>query len=126
MSSLSHEVPVESLSCHQLKDLLESKGVNWRGRRNSEELRRLAKEHAVSGLLLTGSEAIEYRAKEMVSIISRLDRTLRFEPGTEVGVVLRQVNHWAIVLRSPTDSQVGQPCRLATRRRFASATCCRP
>ncbi|KAJ8606212.1 hypothetical protein CTAYLR_010495 [Chrysophaeum taylorii] len=106
MLEITYTVPLELLTAPQLKGLLEAHRVSVWDVTEARELRELAKQHGIEGRRLRGTAAIEAKAKEMLGVSSRLDRTIQCEPNAELGLVLRQVNEWAIVVEAQPKLEV--------------------
>ncbi|KAH8097221.1 hypothetical protein JL720_104 [Aureococcus anophagefferens] len=52
-------------------------------------------------MLHVGQAAIVAKAREMLVVMSRLDREIAFRPGSELGLMLAQANEWAVVKATP-------------------------
>ena len=52
-------------------------------------------------MLHVGQAAIVAKAREMLVVMSRLDRQIAFRPGSELGLMLAQANEWAVVKATP-------------------------
>ena len=64
-----------------------------------DDLVSVAKARKLEGLEVSGTGAVEARARDFLAVFSRLDRTVALPPGAELGLVLERVGDWAVVVR---------------------------
>ena len=87
-----------------------------------DDLVSVAKARKLEGLEVSGTGAVEARARDFLAVFSRLDRTVALPPGAELGLVLERVGDWAVVAETPQTTAVrvgdvlsevdGVPCLL--------------
>ena len=104
---IRYTVPLDKLSSGELRQLLEARGLPEGAKRrlSHEELEGLVRALGVDGLTLRGRDAIDARAREMCAVLSRLDRDIAFLPGANLGLELKQVGEWAVVLATPSEME---------------------
>ncbi|KAJ1445878.1 hypothetical protein M885DRAFT_625770 [Pelagophyceae sp. CCMP2097] len=98
---LSYRQPLALLQLPELEELLRRHGVSAEGCTTPDDFRLQALKHDLDGLDLSGVQAIEAKAREMLAVLSRLDRTIAFRPNAELGLMLKQSNEWAVVQATP-------------------------
>ena len=87
-----------------------------------DDLVSVAKARKLEGLEVSGTGAVEARARDFLAVFSRLDRTVALPPGAELGLVLEKVGEWCVVAETPQTTAVrvgdvlsevdGVPCLL--------------
>ena len=100
-NEISYLQPLENLTSEQLIQLLEERHVATDDCLSGGELRARAAKHNLGGMLHVGQAAIVAKAREMLVVMSRLDREIAFRPGSELGLMLAQANEWAVVKATP-------------------------
>ena len=87
-----------------------------------DDLVSVARARKLEGLEVSGTGAVEARARDFLAVFSRLDRTVALPPGAELGLVLEKVGEWCVVAETPQTTAVrvgdvlsevdGVPCLL--------------
>ena len=80
-NEISYLQPLENLTSEQLIQLLEERHVATDDCLSGGELRARAAKHNLGGMLHVGQAAIVAKAREMLVVMSRLDREIAFRPG---------------------------------------------
>ena len=81
-----------------------------------DDLVSVAKARKLEGLEVSGTGAVEARARDFLAVFSRLDRTVALPPGAELGLVLERVGDWAVVAETPQTTAVRVGDVLSTSR----------
>ena len=105
---IEYSQPLALLSSKALMQLLESQKIGTDDCLNHGELLQRALQHNLAPPVLKGPEAVQAKAREMVVVMSRLDRKITFSPNSSLGLTLQQANEWAVVTATPPkwESQV--------------------
>ncbi|KAH8066110.1 hypothetical protein JL722_517 [Aureococcus anophagefferens] len=99
---IEYTVPLDKLSGGELRSLLEANGFPGGSRRlGRTDLADIARGAGLEGLTLRGRDAIDAKARELLSVVGRLDRVVAFRPGAKLGLELKQVGEWAVVMAAP-------------------------
>ena len=99
---IEYTVPLDKLSGGELRSLLEANGFPGGSRRLGRgDLADIARGAGLEGLTLRGRDAIDAKARELLSVVGRLDRVVAFRPGAKLGLELKQVGEWAVVMAAP-------------------------
>ncbi|KAK7249899.1 hypothetical protein SO694_00005362 [Aureococcus anophagefferens] len=99
---IEYTVPLDKLSGGELRSLLEANGFPGGSRRLARtDLADIARGAGLEGLTLRGRDAIDAKARELLSVVGRLDRVVAFRPGAKLGLELKQVGEWAVVMAAP-------------------------
>ena len=99
---IEYTVPLDKLSGGELRSLLEANGFPGGSRRLGRgDLADVARGAGLEGLTLRGRDAIDAKARELLSVVGRLDRVVAFRPGDKLGLELKQVGEWAVVMAAP-------------------------
>ena len=121
-NEISYLQPLKNLSSEQMVQLLEEQHIATDDCLSAGELYARALKHNLTvrlfksppvrapvghkrrrtqGMLHVGQAAIVAKAREMLVVMSRLDRQIAFRPGSELGLMLAQANEWAVVKATP-------------------------
>ena len=71
-----------------------------------DDLVSVARARKLEGLEVSGTGAVEARARDFLAVFSRLDRTVALPPGAELGLVLEKVGEWCVVAETPQTTAV--------------------